>query len=116
MSGWAYYFIVKVFLHLRGHIPFDVVANGVFAMWVMIPTPASLSRFRAVVWARRAVTVAAAVLLAWHDSWLPPLPSAVAFVRDTPLPSAEFSTELLWRNVATAEVGVLLAIIAAAVL
>jgi hypothetical protein len=116
MSGWAYYFIAKVFLHLRGHIPFDVAANVVFALWVMIPTPVSWSRFRAIVWARRVTTIAAAVLLAWHDSWLPPLPSAVTFVRETPLPSAEFLSDLAWRNVATAEVGALLAIIAAAVL
>lgn len=116
MSGWAYYFIVKIYLHLRGHIPFDVVANGAFALWVMVPTPGAWARSRAVVWARRLVTVVAAALLAWHDSWLPPLPSAVEFVRDTPLPSGEFLADLVWRNVATVEVAVLLAIIVAAVL
>lgn len=115
MSGWAYYFIAKVYLYLRGHIPFDVAANAALAVWVMIPTPPSWSGSGAVVWGRRLVTVAAAALLAWHDSWLPPLPSAVEFLRETPLPSAEFLADLAWRNLTTPEAGILLAIVAAAI-
>jgi hypothetical protein len=50
MSGWAYYFLVKVYLHLRGHIPFDAVANLAFAGWLIVPTPIALACFRPVVW------------------------------------------------------------------
>lgn len=115
MSAWAYYFIAKIYLHLRGHIPLDVAANAALAVWVMIPTPPSWSRSRVVVWGRRFATVAAAVLLAWRDSWLPPLPSAVEFVREAPLPSPAFLSDLVWRNVATPEAGILLAIMVAAI-
>ncbi len=114
MSGWAYYFLVKVCWHLRGHIPFDVLANLAFAGALLVPTPRPWHRLRAVVWGRRVVTVAVAALLAWHDSWLPPLPSALAFLRDTPLPSGEFLVQLAWRSIITTEVAVLVAAIAAA--
>jgi cellulose synthase operon protein YhjU len=116
MSGWAYYFIAKAFLHLRGHIPFDVVANAVFAVWVMLPLPAAWAQVRWVVWVRRGINVTVAALLAWHDSWLPPLPSAIEFVRDTPVPSTAFLADLAWRSVVTVEIGMLLAVIAVAAL
>jgi cellulose synthase operon protein YhjU len=114
MSGWVYYFLAKVCLHLRGHIPLDVVANFAFAVWLILPIPAPWAKLRAVVWGRRLLDAAAAVVLAWHDSWLPPVSSAVAFLRDNPLPSADFLAQLVWRNVATAEVALLVAIIAVA--
>jgi cellulose synthase operon protein YhjU len=68
------------------------------------------------VWGRRILTVAAGALLAWHDSWLPPLPSALTFIRHTPLPSGEFLVQLAWRSLATVEVAALVAMIAVAVL
>ena len=77
MGVWAFYFLPKIVLYLRGHIPFDVVANVVFALWLLVPTPVAWRRLRTVVWTRRVATGVVAVLLAWHDSWLPPLPGAV---------------------------------------
>ncbi len=116
IGGWAYYFLAKMFLHLRGNIPFDLVANLAFAAWLLTPTPASLSRFRAIVWARRVVTATAAVLLVWRDSWLPPLSNAAAFLRDTPLPSGGFLARLAYDNIATLEIAALAAMLAAVVL
>lgn len=91
MSGWAYYFLAKVYLHLRGHIPFDAVPNLAFAGWLIVPTPIALARFHAVVWSRRIVTVAVAVVLAWHDSWLPPLGEVIEFLQEQGAPTAGYA-------------------------
>jgi cellulose synthase operon protein YhjU len=113
IGGWAYYFLAKVFLHLRGNIPFDLVANLAFAAWLLTPTPASLRRFRAIVWARRIVTATVAVLLVWRDSWLPPLRDAVGFVAIGGLPTAEFLIDFLVGSINFWLVGSLVVLVAA---
>ncbi len=82
MGLWASYFFAKCFLYVWGAIPLDAPANLLFAVWLLLPTPARLARFRSVAAIRTVVTVIAALLLLWHDSWLPPLTVAAAFVRD----------------------------------
>jgi cellulose synthase operon protein YhjU len=116
MGAWAFYFLPKIVLYFWGHIPFDVVANVVFALWVLVPTPVAWSRSRAVVWTRRAATGVVAVLLAWHDSWLPPLPGAVEFLVQTGLPSEDFLAQFALQSLATREVAWLAAVIAGALL
>lgn len=95
MGLWASYFFAKCFLYLRGAIPLDAPANLLFAVWLLLPTPARLALFRSVAAIRTAVTVIAALLLLWHDSWLPPLTVAAAFVRDGGLPSTGFILQFL---------------------
>lgn len=116
MGLWASYFFAKCVLYLRGAIPLDAAANLLFATWLLLPTPDRFTPFRSVATIRTAVTVIAALLLLWHDSWLPPLTVAAAFVRDGGLPSTGFIVQFLVGAVDPWVVGGLALLVAACAL
>lgn len=95
MGGWAGYFFAKGYLYFRGVVPFDVILNLAFVVFLILPTPEVLKRSRLAIVARWAMSAVIAVLLAWHDSWFPPLPDVVRFVADGGLPTPEFLVQFL---------------------
>jgi cellulose synthase operon protein YhjU len=95
MGLWASYFFAKGALYFAGYIPLSVGWNLLFAALLAVPTPERLARFRAVVITRAVVHVSIALVLLWHDSWLPPLRDAVSFVAMGGLPTQEFLSEFL---------------------
>jgi cellulose synthase operon protein YhjU len=117
MGLWASYFFAKGALYFAGYIPLSVGWNLLFAALLTVPTPERLARRRSVVVARAALHVAIALILLWHDSWLPPLRDAVAFVAMGGLPSPEFLAGFLAASInpwiAGAAVGLLAATAAA---
>lgn len=116
MGLWASYFFAKCFLYLRGAIPLDAPANLLFATWLLLPIPDRFTPFRSVAAIRTAVTVIAALLLLWHDSWLPPLFGAAAFFHETGLPSPAFIVRFLAGAVDPRVVGGLVLLVAACAL
>lgn len=95
MGGWAGYFFAKGYLYFRGVVPFDVFLNLAFVVFLIVPIPEVLKRSRSAIVARSALSLVIAALLAWHDSWLPPLPDVVRFVAHEELPTGEFLVQFL---------------------
>lgn len=111
---WCLLLLVKAGLFFAGFMRFDPLWNLLFLGLVLAPVPGPIRARR---WARvlrQVVIGAAAGLLLWHDSWLPPIYRAIEFLTDPKTaPSLEFVLEFVaryldWR-VATA-VAVLLAV------
>lgn len=90
MGLWSWYFFAKGVLYFTGYIPLSVAWNLLFVAFLLIPTPERLARARLVVIGRSILHVAIALVLLWHDSWLPPLADAVRFVAGGGLPTPEF--------------------------
>ncbi len=81
---WAFYFVVKIFLHFRGAVRLHFLWNlGLFAL-VMPLTP----RAKPLPKPWRALCAAACVVLGfalfWYDSYLPPFLYSVRFVLKNP--------------------------------
>jgi len=95
VGGWAGYFFAKGYLYFRGVVPFDVILNLAFVVFLILPNPEVLKRSRLAIVARSVMSVVIAALLAWHDSWFPPLPDVVRFVADGGLPTGNFVVEFL---------------------
>jgi cellulose synthase operon protein YhjU len=75
---WTFYFALKVVLHFRGAVRFHFWWNAAFAALVL---PWSRSR-RPVLRGPAACAIGAALF--WYDSYLPPLLSALEFLRRDP--------------------------------
>lgn len=90
MGWWAYYFLAKGYLWFRGAIPLDPLLNALFALWILLPTPARWAQRRGVSLARSIVTLGLGILLAWHDSWFPPIGHTWGFFREAGLPTGDF--------------------------
>ncbi len=73
MGLWGYYFFLKLFLYLGHYIGFHLWPNLAFAVFLAWPLPKRGLRI-----ARHLIAVPIAVLLLYHDSWLPPLGGGAA--------------------------------------
>ncbi len=71
LGRWNYYFVLKLLLYWRGLIDFDALPNLAFFTLLALPVPAGWSRSRRAV--RLVLALPAAVVLLYHDSFLPPI-------------------------------------------
>ena len=90
MGAWSFYFLAKLYLYFRGYLRLDFVLNLLFVIFLVVPVPARLKFYRSLTAAKHFLGAVFGLLLLWHESWLPPLQSALAFVREQGMPSKEF--------------------------
>ncbi len=90
MLIWGFYFVVKIILNFKGVLRLDIPWNIAFALFLLLPLPKWLDKHAPVRWARGLFSAALAVLLLWHDSWLPPLMDAIALVKQQGLPQKDY--------------------------
>lgn len=115
MGGWAGYFFGKGYLYFRGAIPLDVLLNLAFVVFLIIPLPDVLKRSRLLTIARSALGVVIAVLLAWHDSWLPTFRDVTGFLADGGVPTGAFMFQFLAGYFNPGTVGILAVLFAACI-
>jgi len=113
MGLWSWYFLVKGYLYFRGLIAFDPLFNLLFVVWLLVPLPQAVTRSWVIMAARALLNTVVALLLLWHDSWLPPLFDTVGFLRDAGLPSKEFIYRLLADAINPWDVGAAVVILGA---
>jgi hypothetical protein len=113
MGLWAYYFLATAYLHARGVIRFEALANLLFALLLVAPLPSALAS--KLLWkrARHALALAAALALFWHETWLPSVPRAVRLVAEMGSISPAYFARLVGGAVSLLDAGVLLALLAA---
>ena len=68
MGLWSAYFFAKLLLYAGGFIGFNVWLNLAFAIFTALPPQNPRQRF-----AKNVIAVPLAILLLYHDSWLPPI-------------------------------------------
>jgi cellulose synthase operon protein YhjU len=73
MQFWSAYFLAKLLLYSLGYIDFHVWENAAFAAFTALTPKNSRQRF-----ARNLIAVPVAVVLLYHDSWLPPIAQVLA--------------------------------------
>lgn len=87
---WNFYFLLELYLFHTGAIRLDIVLNILLMLFVLARAPQALARYRAFRYGRSGVNLLLAVLLLWHQSWLP-TPSQVAGLLDQyGLPSSDY--------------------------
>jgi len=116
MGVWSFYFLAKLYLYFRGYIRFDFILNLLFMIFLIAPVPARLRSYRAATVAKHFIGVVLGLLLLWHDSWLPPLWDAIAFVSQGGMPEKEYVYRFILGFFNLREVAVLMAILAVCVL
>ncbi len=97
MAFWGFYFLAKLVLYHRGSLNLDVLWNMAFCLFLMLPLPKKLPKFKFLSSAKSAANFILGMLLLWHDSWLSPIAETVAFMRQQGLPSKEFIFSFLTR-------------------
>jgi cellulose synthase operon protein YhjU len=97
MGLWSIYFFEKLYLHYRGFIRFDVLANLLFLIFIVLPLPKQFRDRRLITLARQTVNVVIALLLLWHDSWLPDPLHALRMLRENGMPSGEYLLQFFLR-------------------
>jgi hypothetical protein len=70
-SVWVFFILLEIALYLMGAIRLDLALNLLFVLFVLLPMPRLFARYRSVQIGRFTVTLLLAVLLLWHQSWLP---------------------------------------------
>ena len=108
MGLWSAYFLAKLLLHALGYLNFSPWLNLALAVLTALPTANARQRFT-----KNLIAVPLGVLLLYHESWLPPLPQAIADLRNLSTFSASYLWELAGRLVSWK---LLLATLACAVL
>lgn len=84
---WSFYFLFKLYLFIRGSIKFDIVFNILFLIYIIIPLPYRIARYKTLRIFRGILNVLLAFLLLWYDSWLPPIISGSLFLHQQGMPS-----------------------------
>lgn len=87
IAMWNFYFLLKLYLLVRGSINLDIILNLLFLTFITIPVPETISRYRAFRFCRSILNVVLAFLLLWYDSWLPPILDAGFFLNQQGMPS-----------------------------
>ncbi len=90
MGLWSLYFLGKLYLDFRGYLRLDFVLNLLFVVFLAVPLPKRLRPYTLLTTFRFAVSVVLALLLFWHDSFLPSPGDSLAFVRQDGIPSKEY--------------------------
>lgn len=112
MGAWSFYFLAKLYLYFRGYLRLDFVLNLLFILFLVIPVPAQLKSYRALTVVKHFFGGVLALLLLWHDSWLPPLWVALNFIEEGGMPSKEYVYRFLLEFVNLWEVAALVAVLA----
>jgi cellulose synthase operon protein YhjU len=112
MGLWSAYFLAKLLLYALGYIDFHPWENLAFAAFTVLSPVNARQRF-----AKNLLAVPIAILLLYHDSWLPPIAQALSQGQNLRAFSAVYLWELAgrifsWRLVG--ELAVMLAIYALA--
>lgn len=84
---WDFYFMLKLYLSVRGAIKLDIPLNLIFLAFVMLPAPEKISSHRVFRFSRNFLNILFALFLLWHDSWLPPVLKAGVFLNEQGMPS-----------------------------
>lgn len=101
LGAWNLYFIIKLVLYWRGVIGFDVLANLVFAAFLLMPLPPLwLHRLRHV------VAIPISVALFYYDTWLPPFERLLAQSSQVAALSTDYLLDLAGRVIDWQWVGV----------
>lgn len=80
MEIWSFYFLLKLYLYIRGYIRFNAVLNLLLAGFVFYPLKGA-SPFRKFLRSTRLILgPILAISLLYFDSWLPPIGEAVDFL------------------------------------
>jgi cellulose synthase operon protein YhjU len=90
MGAWSFYFLAKLYLYFRGYLRLDFVLNLLFIIFLVLPVPSRPKFHRSLTIAKYFLGAVFGLLLLWHESWLPPLRSALVFVHEQGMPSKEF--------------------------
>src|SRR5579862_5952364 len=94
MGLWSAYFLAKLALYALGYMDFSPWLNLGLAILTALPAANARQRF-----AKNLIAVPLGILLLYHDSWLPPIPQALADLRNLSTFSASYLWELAGRLV-----------------
>ena len=94
---WNCYFFFKLYLYVAGAINPDVTLNLLLLLFVVLPVGARLQRSRVFMAGKTAVGLFLALLLLWHDSWLPSLAETGHLIQEYGMPSTEYVLSFLGR-------------------
>lgn len=80
---WSFYFLAKLYLYFRGYIRFHFILNLLFAIFILLPVPKKAPFYKYLKAARFFLSLTVAFLLAWYDSWFPPLFHSIQLLMET---------------------------------
>lgn len=92
---WNFFVLLEIALYLFGTIRLDLSLNLLFLLFVLLPTPKLLAAYRSFIISRFAITLMLAVLLLWHQSWLPTPTQVVSLIGLYGLPSSDYMFNFL---------------------
>jgi cellulose synthase operon protein YhjU len=92
MGLWSAYFLAKLLLYALGYIDFHPWENLAFAAFTALTPGNARQRF-----AKNLIAVPIAILLLYHDSWLPPIVQALSQAQNLRAFSAGYLWELAGR-------------------
>src|SRR5580693_9405700 len=110
MGLWSAYFLAKLLLYALGYIDFHPWENLAFAAFAALAPGNARQRF-----AKNLIAVPVAILLLYHDSWLPPITQALSQAQNLRAFTASYLLELAGRLISwrlLLELAVMLAIYA----
>ena len=97
MGVWNFYFLAKLYLYARHFIRFYLVANILFAFFILLPVPKGLKFSRYIKIAKESLSVVIALSLLWKESWLPPPLPAMRLLLQQGIPTGEYILSFLMR-------------------
>jgi len=112
MGLWTFYFLGKAYLYYRGYIRFEFLMNLLFALFLVIPLKKKIPARRFLMALRFVITLSAAFLLLWHETWFPPLLRAIRLLSETGGISPAYIARFLRDSVNVIEVSALALILA----
>lgn len=87
IAAWSFYFLFKFYLFIKGSINLDIIENLLFLVFIIIPMPKRISRYKSLRIFRGLLNILLAIILLWRDSWFPPFFDAISFLREQGMPS-----------------------------
>ncbi|MFO7593759.1 MAG: cellulose biosynthesis protein BcsG [Pseudomonadota bacterium] len=92
---WNFFILLEIALYLLGTIRLDISLNLLFLLFVLLPSPKFSAAYRSFGIIRFALTMILAVLLLWHQSWLPAPTQVVSLLGLYGLPSFDYMFNFL---------------------
>jgi cellulose synthase operon protein YhjU len=86
----VWYFLFKIYLFEKGSITLDIPYNLAFLLYCVVPMPQSFSRHTTLRFVKTTSVLILALMLLWHDSWLPPIVEAGIFLNQQGIPSLSY--------------------------
>lgn len=90
MGLWNFYFLAKFYWFIRGYIHFDYILNMLFFAFLLLPLAGKLKHHQGIKIFKTIIGIALALLLLWHDSWLPTIQKSFFFLLDEGIPVKEY--------------------------